>query len=149
MNNNNIWIDYFPYDKPRKQQENVINKVLEEFKKGKKYAIVDCGTGVGKSAIGLTIARTINNSSEYPGVFEQGSYFLTTQKILQEQYEKDFTKSTGLISLYSSSNYVCNKDNKSSCKDIQISLRSSQNNKKYESCKYDCGYKKKKKEFIE
>ena len=149
MNNINTWNKYFPYDKPRIQQENVINKVLEQFKEGKKYAIVDCGTGVGKSAIGLTIARAINNSSEYPGVYDQGAYFLTTQKILQEQYEKDFTKTTGLVSLYSSSNYVCNKDNKSSCKEILTSIRSGQKNNKYDSCKYDCRYKKKKKDFIE
>ena len=102
--NNNTWNKYFPYDKPREQQERVINKVLKEFKNGKKYAIIDCGTGIGKSAIGLTIARLINNSSEYSGTFENGAYFLTTQKILQDQYEKDFANSSGLISLYSSSN---------------------------------------------
>lgn len=149
MNKDNIWNNYFPYKEPRIQQENVINKVLSEFKNGKKYAIVDCGTGVGKSAIGLTIAQAINNSSEYPGIYPQGSYFLTTQKILQEQYEKDFSKNTGLVSLYSSSNYTCSIDKKSSCKDIQISLRSGQKNNRYEKCKYDCCYKKKKKDFIE
>ena len=148
MNNNN-WNNYFPYNKPRQQQTTVINKVLEEFKNGKKYAIIDCGTGVGKSAIGLTIARSIINSSEYGGNFENGAYFLTTQKILQDQYEKDFTKSSGLVSLYSSSNYTCKNDRKVSCKEIQAGLRANSLPKSFSSCSYDCVYKKKKKDFVE
>ena len=134
MNNNN-WNKYFPYNKPRQQQVTVINKVLEEFKNGKKYAIIDCGTGVGKSAIGLTIARSIINSSEYSGTFENGAYFLTTQKILQDQYEKDFTKSSGLVSLYSSSNYTCKNDKKVSCKEIQAGLRANSLPKSFSNCK--------------
>lgn len=143
------WKNYFPYEEPRQQQTNVINKVLEEFKTGKKYAIVDCGTGVGKSAIGLTIARAITNSSEYDGNFENGAYFLTTQKILQKQYEDDFSKSTGLVSLYSSTNYKCSADRQTSCKEVQTGLRSNSMPKKYNSCSYDCRYKKVKKDFME
>lgn len=151
MKNINIedWQKYFPYKSPRNQQTNVINKVLEEFSKGKKYAIVDCGTGVGKSAIGLTIARSLINSSEFEGKFENGAYFLTTQKILQKQYEDDFSKSTGLVSLYSSSNYKCSIDKNSSCKEIQTGIRSKSMPKKYNSCSYDCCYKKLKKAFME
>jgi Rad3-related DNA helicase len=143
------WHKYFPYTSPRSQQSNVINKVLKEFSEGKKYAIVDCGTGVGKSAIGLTIARSLIESSEFEGKFENGAYFLTTQKILQKQYEDDFTKSTGLVSLYSSSNYKCSIDKNSSCKEIQTGIRSKSMPKKYNSCSYDCCYKKLKKDFME
>jgi len=143
------WQKYFPYTLPRDQQANVIKKVLEEFSKGKKYAIVDCGTGVGKSAIGLTIARSLINSSEFEGKFENGAYFLTTQKILQKQYEDDFSKSTDLVSLYSSSNYKCSIDKNSSCKEIQTGIRSKSIPKKYNSCSYDCRYKKIKKDFME
>jgi len=146
--NNNTWINYFPYENPREQQALVIDKVLNEFKNGKKYAVIECGTGVGKSAIGLTIARKINESSEYNGNFESGSYFLTTQKVLQDQYEKDFSK-FNLVSLYSSSNYTCSIDKQASCKDIQTALRSNSLSKKYDTCKYDCVYKKKKKAFVE
>lgn len=148
MNNNITWNNYFPYDKPREQQSKIITKVLEEFKGDKRYAIIDCGTGVGKSAIGLTIASAINNSSEYNGIYENGAYFLTTQKILQEQYEKDFS-SNGLVSLYSSSNYNCTVDKKTSCKEIQTGLRSKSLSKKFECCGYNCVYKNKKKSFIE
>ena len=145
---NKYWNKYFPYEKHRDQQEVVIDKVIDEFKTGKKYAIVECGTGVGKSAIGLTIARTINNSSEYPGIYIDGSYFLTTQKVLQKQYEDDFSK-FGLVSLYSSSNYTCAIDKKASCKDIQTALRSKSIAKKYDKCNYNCLYKKKKQNFID
>lgn len=142
------WFKHFPYKYPRTQQINVINHVLKEFKKGKKYAIVECGTGVGKSAIGLTIAKELCNNSEFASDLSNGAYFLTTQKILQDQYEKDFSKN-GLTSLYSSSNYTCGIDNVSTCKDIQTGLRSNSLPKKYESCGYNCCYKSKKKEFVE
>lgn len=148
-NNNYVWSSSFPYNSPRDQQTNSINNVLEEFKKGKKYAIIDCGTGVGKSAIGLTIADHINkNSTSYPGVYTDGAYFLTTQKVLQDQYEKDFSKN-GLISLYSSSNYTCSVDKKASCKDIQTGLRAKSLPKKYDCCGYKCVYKNKRKDFME
>ena len=148
-NNNYVWSKSFPYDTPRDQQTNAINYVLNSFKNGSKYAIIDCGTGVGKSAIGLTIADHINKtSSEYSGIYTDGAYFLTTQKVLQDQYEKDFTKN-GLISLYSSSNYTCDVDKKASCKDIQTGLRTKSLPKKYDCCGYKCKYKTKKKDFIE
>lgn len=146
--NINDWQKFFPYEKPRQQQTNVINKVLCEFKNNKKYAIIDCGTGVGKSAIGLTIAQAIANSSEYEGNYENGAYFLTTQKILQKQYEDDFSKS-GLISLYSSSNYSCKTDKTVSCKEVQTGIRTNSMPKKYSSCSYNCKYKKVKKDFVE
>jgi len=143
------WLNDFPYKEPRDQQKRVIDKVIKSFiDDGKKYAIIDCGTGVGKSAIGLTIAKYLNSNSTFEGKYESGAYFLTTQKLLQEQYATDF-KSDNLISLYSSSNYVCSKDRKASCKDIQTALRTNSLTKKYENCKFDCVYKKTKKRFVE
>lgn len=147
--NKPIWLNQFPYSEPRDQQVNSINKILDSFKSGKKFAIIDCGTGVGKSAIGLTAAKYISeNSDEFPGVFEEGCYFLTTQKVLQDQYEKDF-KTKGLVSLYSSSNYKCSLDKKASCKDILTAVRSGSISKKFEKCSYSCVYKEKKRKFIE
>ena len=143
------WLNDFPYKEPRDQQKRVIDKVIKSFADdGKKYAIIDCGTGVGKSAIGLTIAKYLNRNSTFEGNYEPGAYFLTTQKLLQEQYASDFKKDN-LISLYSSSNYICSKDKKASCKDIQTALRTNSLTKKYENCKFDCVYKKTKKNFIE
>ena len=140
------WSKYFPYDKPRNIQVEVIDEVLNEFKDGKRFAVIECGTGVGKSAIGYTIANYINNSSDYVSDITEGSYFLTTQKVLQDQYEKDFARK-GMISLYSSSNYTCSIDDKASCKDILTGLRTNSMPKKYDSCNYKCKYKSKKKLF--
>ena len=143
----NEWIKYFPYEKPRQQQTNAIEKVLSEFKNGKKYAVIDCGTGVGKSAIGLTIANKINNSSEFDGNFENGSYFLTTQKILQDQYEKDFGT---VISLKSSSNYTCDYHKSNTCSQSQQLLRTAEKGTKFfNKCAFNCKYKKTKKRFLE
>lgn len=141
------WLSSFPYKYPRQQQINVINTVLNEFKAGKKFAVVECGTGVGKSAIGLTIAKELINTN-YQSDKENGAYFLTTQKILQDQYENDFFNE-GLVSLYSSSNYKCGLDKEATCKEIQTALRSNSLDKKYDSCNYNCCYKQKKKDLIE
>ena len=50
---------HFPYKKIRDQQSQAISFILNEVKQGKKYIVVEAGTGVGKSAIGLTAARVI------------------------------------------------------------------------------------------
>lgn len=142
------WIKHFPYSQPREIQEEIISTVINKFKDGNKYAVIECGTGVGKSAIGFTIAKYLSNNADIESDLQQGTYFLTTQKILQEQYNKDF-KSKGLKSLSSSSNYVCDVDKKASCKEIQTALKSGSLQKKYDCCGYKCKYKIKKKEFIE
>ena len=71
---------HFPYPEPREEQTKAIEFALDAFQnQDKRFVIIEAGTGVGKSAIGLTIAKTIATSS----------YFLTTQKILQHQYIDD------------------------------------------------------------
>ena len=147
----NNWIEHFPYEKPREAQEKIINNVIKQFKSGKKYAVIDCGTGVGKSAIGLTLASYINKSQEFNGLFENGSYFLTTQKRLQEQYEKDFGRPKGSMkSLYSASNYQCSFKKGNDCR---TSLQELKGVKKgspfFKACAIGCKYKAKKKEFLE
>ena len=76
----------------------------------KRFCIIEAGTGVGKICNWIdTLARYFNNKlSEVEG-FGPGAYFLTTQKILQEQYEKDFggPKETQMKSIYSATNYKC------------------------------------------
>ena len=68
---------HFPYPEPRAEQTSSIEFALDAFQnQDKRFVIIEAGTGVGKSAIGLTVAKTIADSS----------YFLTTQKILQHQY---------------------------------------------------------------
>ena len=79
---------------------NTIDKILDAYiNKNKSTVILEAGTGVGKSAIAMTVARYItekfDNTEEEK--YSPGSYFLTTQKILQKQYTKDFGKPKGRI----------------------------------------------------
>ena len=144
---------YFPYEKPRLQQVEAIQKALKAFiEDDKRFVILEAGTGVGKSAIGLTVARYLNrnlsvNDEEVGG----GSYFLTTQRILQEQYEKDFGGHRGdMCSLYSASNYKCGYHKKNDCKTSQQMLRTEKKGSSFfKHCMTSCAYKDKKKKFLE
>ena len=85
------YLNYFPYEKPRKEQTKAIEFAIESFlNSNKRFCIIEAGTGVGKSAIGLTLANYLIDRLPQKDEFGRGSYFLTTQKILQKQYEKDF-----------------------------------------------------------
>ena len=77
--NDSIFEKLFPFQEPRNNQREVIEKIIQSYENGKKYVILNAPTGSGKSAIGLTVAR-----------YYTCSYFLTSQKVLQEQYYKDF-----------------------------------------------------------
>ena len=143
---------YFPYAKPRKQQEQAIERALECFLRGdKRFVILEAGTGVGKSAIGLTVARFLNRNLPADEDVSGGSYFLTTQKILQEQYENDFGGSNGtMCSLYSSSNYRCGYHKKNDCRTSQQMLRTEKKGSAFfKHCMGSCAYKVKKKKFLE
>ena len=63
VNLNNSFDKYFPYKEQREQQTYAIQKVIEAFMNDdKRFVILEAGTGVGKSAIGLTVARYINRN---------------------------------------------------------------------------------------
>lgn len=146
---NEICKNYFPYSSPRESQINAIEKILNAFLNGKRYFTLEAGTGVGKSAIAYTVARYINEKTKDIENYINGTYFITSQKILQEQYIKDFGK-LNMKSIFSSKNYNCKKNLKKTCCEIQTELRSTNNNVPgFESCSYDCVYKLYKKEFIE
>ena len=127
------YIKYFPYKEIRDQQRSAIDFALDAFvNKNKRFVILELGTGVGKSAIAMTIARymTENCSTENT----KGTYFLTTQKILQEQYMTDFAK-LGLVSLKSSENYDCSSKKGLTCGDVK---RAANIQKTYSSCFKTC-----------
>ena len=113
----------FPYKEIRKEQKQAIDFGLKTLiDNDKKFCIIEAGTGVGKSAIGLTLGRYLDDyycrkfSSE-DEAYKAGTYFLTTQRILQEQYEKDFGRPRGsMCSLYSASNYSCSYKKGNDCR---------------------------------
>ena len=145
----------FPYKNIRNEQQTAIDFGLQTLiENNKKFCIIEAGTGVGKSAVGLTLGKYLDDyychkfttdSEEYL----PGTYFLTTQKILQEQYEKDFGYPMGsMISLYSASNYKCSYKKGNDCR---TSLQELKGEKKgspfFKACAIGCKYKEKKKKF--
>ena len=95
----------FPYPEIREQQQTAIDFIKEIFKEqNKKFCVIEAGTGVGKSAVGLYAANFLE---VLPCEKDAGAYFLTTQKILQDQYVEDFSRGQNMLSLKSSSNYNC------------------------------------------
>ena len=139
---------YFPYKAIRDQQQEAIDFALKEFASDKKFVIIEAGTGVGKSAIGLTIARYLYNTM--PSEKDPGSYFLTTQKILQEQYVEDFGGFSGpMKSIKSSSNYTCNYNKKSSCGESLRALKTAEKSSKFwKACTFNCVYRNAKDSFL-
>jgi len=147
------YIKYFPYKKPRKEQCAAIEFAINAIENSdKRFCIVEAGTGVGKSAIGLTLARYFNNNLETKETFGEGSYFLTTQKILQAQYEKDFggPSDNHMKSIYSAANYQCSYHKGNDCRTSQQMLKTTDNKSGFfKACKFNCKYKKSKKKFLE
>lgn len=114
------------------RQINVTKQILEEFRKGKKIAIIDAPTGFGKSILGffihfcikfLTDSNKQTNIEDYP----YASYILTSNKFLQDQYLRDIIgfKFDDIKMLKGQSNYTCALDNvtpfpKANCKDESV-----------------------------
>ena len=145
------WIEYFPHETPREVQEDGINRILNSFlSSDKKFFIAEMGTGCGKSAIGVTVARYLNYViNEEVGGFAKGAYFVTTQKILQDQYVKDFGGYGPMRSIKSASNYQCAFHKKNNCSESQAMLRTAERDTPfYKTCSGHCNYRKAKDEFL-
>lgn len=80
-------MDFFPLTSPRKSQQLVIEEVDKAYKSGKRIVILEAPVGSGKSAIAVTIARSIGSVVE-EGV--GGAHVITPRKSLQDQYFYDF-----------------------------------------------------------
>ena len=80
-----------------------------------------------------------------------GSYFLTTQKILQKQYVNDFGRPRGsMCSIESSSNYRCSYHKKNTCQESQRLLRAEDSKSRFfKACVFNCKYKNAKNDFLE
>lgn len=110
---------FFPFQQVRPHQAKAIEFALDTFlSSGKRFCVLELPVGVGKSATGLTIARYLLDRMEGEST---GAYFLTTQKVLQDQYERDFgPHALGLLrSIKSSSNYTCAYHPDRACSDAR------------------------------
>lgn len=68
-----------PHTEARPGQIEAIRFILKSFAAGKRFVFLEAPTGAGKSAIGLTVAE-----------FFDRSFYLTIQKILQNQISRDY-----------------------------------------------------------
>jgi Rad3-related DNA helicase len=73
--------DFFPKgtDKIRPIQEEILKEIETQLDMGTKFIIIEAPTGVGKSDVNVTTA-----------LYKKGGTVLTTQKILQDQYDESF-----------------------------------------------------------
>jgi ATP-dependent DNA helicase DinG len=153
---------YFPFSRIREEQRKAIEFALDSYESGKKVVMLDMGTGCGKSATAVTIARYVANhlpaTLNEEGMPLTGAYILTTQKILQQQYLEDFGPGIGksknlMLSIKSSSNYKCGFYPDQTCAESRRVI--SQLGKKISGtefqkhCRGNCPYGKDKQEFID
>ena len=138
------WKQYFPYPQTRKEQEVAIDFALDAFiEEDKKFVVIEAGTGVGKSAIGFTIAQYYNQH-----VNGTGTYYLTTQKVLQQQYMRDFQK-RGMFNLQSSTNFQCKYYKNKTCAMARRELKITKDTKFKSCCGGGCRYRKAKNDFLD
>ena len=153
---------FFPFSKIRPEQRKAIEFALDAFESGKRYVVLNMGTGCGKSATAVTISRYMQAHGQR--TFDEdnmplsGAYVLTTQKVLQQQYLDDFGPGVGpsknlMLSIKSSSNYKCGFYPDQSCAESRRVLgqlgQKIAGTEFHNHCKGFCGYSKDKQAFIE
>lgn len=146
----------FPFSQIRDEQHQAIEFAIDAFlNKKKKFVVLEMGPGCGKSATGITIARYLQHLhlGKDPRIALGKSYFLTTQKVLQEQYIRDFGQS-GLKLIKSAGNYCCqffdDMPEAVSCAEIQRLLSSKARvGMIYKMCDDKCRFKDAKEAFYD
>jgi ATP-dependent DNA helicase DinG len=97
---------YFPQHSPflgnpREGQSEAIEQIYDAVAGGKRMFVLAAPTGAGKSVILYAIARAIE---EELNLESTGAVFTTSQKLLQDQYQKDFKD---MFVLKGRNNYPC------------------------------------------
>jgi ATP-dependent DNA helicase DinG len=145
------WRHFFPYSEPRQIQVDAINFALDAFiNQQKRFVILDLGVGCGKSAIGMTVGRYLTQHLQHTEAYKTGTYVLTTQKVLQEQYLHDFGHPKGnLTSIKSSTNFCCGFFKENTCAESMALLKNETKGSPFwNKCMFDCCYKKAKQAFL-
>ena len=83
----------FPYARYRTGQREALDAARAAFADGRRVVVVEAPTGSGKSGIAVALAREARSA-----------YLLTAQKVLQDQYQRDFED---LALLKGRANYAC------------------------------------------
>jgi Rad3-related DNA helicase len=124
-------MEYFPLPQAREAQVTAVNFIEEAVATGYSDIVIAAPTGVGKSGIGAAAALWAN-SFEMAG-FSPGGYYLVTQKMLQDQLERDFPRwlprfRTNGGSLKSATEYPCQRFG--TCAAASLAAQNSQGTKK-------------------
>ena len=106
------WRPFFPLEKPRPDQARALDWICEQFEAGHRRVVAELGTGIGKSAIAVTVGRWLEVRERGQGEFNPGVTVLTSQKVLQDQYVRDFKEARDLRS---SANFKCDGPVDGSC----------------------------------
>jgi Rad3-related DNA helicase len=88
--------DFFLFPSYRPHQRETIDKIQQCLVDGVKDIIIEMPTGSGKSPVAIAC-----------GLWSENSYCLTSQKILQDQYTKDFTEDPRISVMKGRGNYEC------------------------------------------
>lgn len=142
---------FFPYKTIREQQKVAIDFCLDSFLNHKKrFIVLELGTGCGKSAIGVTVARYLNSVLSENENIIPGAYTITTQKILQRQYIEDFGHPHGkMCSIESSTNYDCSFYKNSTCSEsLQLLKGEKKGSPFWNNCIMHCRYRGAKSRFL-
>jgi ATP-dependent DNA helicase DinG len=90
------WRPHFPLATPRPEQARALDWICEQLEAGHRHVICELGTGVGKSAIAITVGAWLEEREGGQGEFSPGVTVLTSQKVLQDQYVRDFKQARDL-----------------------------------------------------
>jgi ATP-dependent DNA helicase DinG len=104
-------MEHFPEGwTPRSEQQRLLEELEAAIRSGTPYLFVEAPPGVGKSAIGFTVAKWMWATGD------MRTYITTATKILQGQYLQDF-RSHGLRSYMGRSNFPCRASKGGTCED--------------------------------
>lgn len=142
------YMDYFPFENAREEQIECLEYSIEYFSEGKKFVILECPVGVGKSAIAICLSSFFEENNELFETKSNKSYILTTQKILQQQYVNDFSSKINLGNVWSKSDYKCQHRKNVSCKLSRFIAKMNPNEEESIKCKKHCVYERDKNIFL-
>jgi ATP-dependent DNA helicase DinG len=101
---NQDWRPHFPLPTPRPDQARALDWICDQFEAGHRRIVCELGTGIGKSAIAVTVAAWLEAREGGTPPWAAGATVLTSQKVLQDQYVRDFAVARDLRA---SANFQC------------------------------------------